>query len=182
MMVGARIVINPIKKLKFELINISQWGGKEYDRSLSGLLPALITDTNNGNNSHINRVAGIGISYSTNYKTYQTNLYGQLLGEDEAGNLPYCFIYLAGFEVTQPYSKYYKKFGFEVTDTRTSLSSAGNCGPNSAYNNQIYDYTNHGKVLGVPIDTGSKSAAVWASAKLSPTLTINYQLKILVNK
>ena len=53
-----------------------------------------------GKNSDVNKMAGFGLSYSVplNKNTYR--FYSQAIGEDEAGNLPSCFSWMAGLELT----------------------------------------------------------------------------------
>ena len=43
-------------------------------------------------------MAGFGISYLIPSNIMPLRIYGQAVGEDEAGNLPSCFAYLAGLE------------------------------------------------------------------------------------
>ena len=103
MLSGARVVISPSEKLNFEFLQTAQWGDqndKLYSTNINALLPI---DTNEGSNSYINKMAGIlEFSYSlpSNKNTYR--FYSQAIGEDEAGNLPSCYAWMAGFELTAP--------------------------------------------------------------------------------
>lgn len=101
------------------------------------------------------------------------------MGEDAAGLLPTCFIYLLGTEWEFFKGKLATNIGLEYIDTRTNLSQNRNCGPNLAYNN-TYSYTNYGVVLGEPIDTESKSISFWGSTELSPNTKINYTIENVV--
>ena len=67
MLLGIRAVISPTQRLNFEFLQTSQWGGKGYNSGLSALGAALAFDTNIGSNENINKMAGFGISYLTNY-------------------------------------------------------------------------------------------------------------------
>ena len=176
MMLGARTVIEPINGLKFELNKISQWGGEGQSNSFNAFRAAMMGNTNEYSHANINQMAGIGVSYLIPNKKTPVRLYGQLIGEDEAGGLPSCYIYLTGLEWTNPRNNN-NKIGIEVIDTRVDLTTHNNCGPNTAYNNNVYNYTNYDKVMGAPIDTESKSLNLWGSYNVSPSININYSLK-----
>lgn len=177
MLLGLRAVIEPVNNLKFELVKTSQWGGSGYKENLSTFSSAIMGNTNDSTNSNINQMAGIGVSFLTNTKRIPIRVYGQLIGEDEAGNLPSCFFSLIGSELKFKTNKFFSKIGFEYIDTRTKISANGFCGPNTAYNNSFYDYTNYGSSIGAPIDSESKLLNLWASKKISEKLDISYSLK-----
>ena len=96
MLFGARAVINPSERLSFEILQTSQWGGKNNRLSKSTLSAILLNDTNSGESAEINKMAGFGLSYTipTNKNIYR--VYGQAIGEDEAGSLPSCYSWIAG--------------------------------------------------------------------------------------
>jgi hypothetical protein len=182
MMLGMRATINPIKNLDIELLKISQWGGKEYQNDLSSLVSAVIGNSNDGPNANINQVAGLGYSYLLSLNNSSIRNYGQVLGEDEAGNLPSCLIYMMGVELKNLHSKFEPTFGLELIDTRVGYTTNGYCGPNTAYNNNTYQYTNYEKVMGTSIDTEGKSIHIWNTTQISKELTINLSIKnILIN-
>ena len=140
MTLGLRATIITTNNLKFEFLKVSQWGGKGYPGGSSGLSKALIGNTNEGKYRAINQIAGIGLSYSAPNIHFPLRIYGQLVGEDEAGNLPSCLIYLSGLEWKGLIFKKNTTFDFEIVDTRTKTSSHKNCGPNTAYNNNGYNF------------------------------------------
>ena len=177
MLLGLRAVIEPIHDLKFEILKTSQWGGDEQSESISSLAAAIGGNTNEKEYSNINQMAGYGFSFRKNIKETSSRFYGQLIGEDEAGNLPSCYMVLIGNELEFPNSKIFSKLGIEFVDTRIDKTSNYNCGPNTAYNNGIYSYTNYNKTLGAPIDTESKSIHIWAATNISETTMVNYSVK-----
>ena len=182
LLLGARLIVSPIKSLKFELLQTSQWAGSGYNNNLNALYAALINDTNDGENSNINKIAGFGISYTLPIKKLPTRIYAQAVGEDEAGSLPSSYMYLAGIEWQTLNNVSPKRIGFEIVDTRIEKTEHGFCGPNTAYNNGIYDYTNYGLVLGAPIDTESKSIEIYGDAKIMHTFRIKFSLKkVIIN-
>jgi hypothetical protein len=175
---GARAIISPHENLNFEFLQTAQWGNKS-DKLYSPDIGAFFLDSNEGKNANINRMAGFGISYSMplNEKTYR--LYFQTIGEDEAGNLPSCLSWMAGLELTTPEMKFPTTLSIESVDTRVKKSTHGNCGPNTMYNNGVYDYVNYDNVIGVPIDTEGTSLEVFGQSQINENLSINYSLKFL---
>ena len=151
MLLGMRAVIEPIHDLKFELIKTSQWGGDGKNKNLSSFVSSVIGNTNEKKYSDINQLAGFGISFQTNIKNNPLRFYTQSVGEDEAGNLPTCFINLIGSELELNDGKLFSSLGIEYIDTRTYKSTHGNCGKNASYNNNIYSYTHNGNALGTLI-------------------------------
>ena len=151
MLSGARVVISPSNKLNFELFQTAQWGdqnNKLYSFDIDAL---LFGDTNDGKNANINKMAGFGLSYSVplNKNTYR--FYSQATGEDEAGNLPSCYAWMAGLEVIAPKIKFPTILTIEAIDTRVKKSTYGFCGANTMYNNNTYDYINYDTVLGLSL-------------------------------
>jgi hypothetical protein len=180
MMLGARAIFKPKQNLSIELIKISQWGGHGYSSNINSFFKAAIGDSNEGSNKNVNQVAGVGFSYTLNGKKEPLSIYGQILGEDEAGNLPSCLMYLYGAHWNNPNVNLFKSIGLEITDTRIDFSTNNNCGPNTGYNNTIYKYTNYDSVIGVPIDSEGKSINLWSSFRLSQHIDFHYSLSNLI--
>jgi len=179
MLTGERIVISPSEKLNFEFLQIVQWGDQN-DKLYSSDFDALFFgNTNEGPNSKLNKMAGFGVSYSMplNKNTYR--FYSQTIGEDEAGNLPSCLAWMAGLEFTAPKIKYPTTLTIEAVDTRVKRSTHGNCGPNTMYNNNVYDYINYDTLLGVPIDTEGTSLELFGQSQVTKNLNVNYSTKFL---
>ena len=182
MLLGVRTVIEPLKNLKFELVKTAQWGGDGYNANISQLRSALIGNTNENEFAHVNQLAGFGFSYLINIREMPFRLYTQFIGEDEAGNLPSCYMNLIGTELNLYETKFLSKIGFEYIDTRIGLTTHGNCGPNTAYNNNTYQYTSYDSSLGAQIDSEGKSLNFWGNTILDNNITLNYSIKnILIN-
>tara|TARA_B110000977_G_scaffold174446_1_gene228309 strand:+ start:968 stop:2185 length:1218 start_codon:yes stop_codon:yes gene_type:complete len=179
MLLGARVILSPIEGLDFELLQTSQWGGKAYSSGISALGAALFFDTNDNSNANINKMSGFGISYLIPSYVIPLRIYGQAVGEDEAGNLPSCYAYLAGIEWTNSKNKYPIIIGIEAIDTRIDKTSHGNCGPNTMYNNNTYQYTNYGNTMGATIDTEGTSYELFGKSQISQKINIEYSTKIL---
>ena len=180
MLLGMRAILSPVEGLQFELVQTSQWGGKGHSTGISALGAALAFDTNANSNSNINKMAGFGISYKIPKMIIPLRVYGQAIGEDEAGNLPSCYTYLAGLEWTNTKIKYPTIIGIEATDTRVDITKHGNCGPNTMYINSTYDYTNYMKTMGATIDTEGTSLALNVRSKISQKINIEFVTKLVV--
>ena len=176
MLSGARVVISPHENLNFEILQTAQWGDQN-DKLYSTDFEAFFLDTNVGKNASVNRLAGFGLSYSVplNKNTYR--FYSQAIGEDEAGNLPSCYAWMAGLELTAPEMQFPTTVSIEAIDTRVKTTEHGYCGPNTMYNNGLYDYINYDTVLGVPIDTEGTSLEFFGFSQINKNLNINYTTK-----
>ena len=94
----------------------------------------------------------------------------QAVGEDEAGNLPSCWFYLAGLEGRFQSGRVKSSLSLEATDTRVDFTQHGFCGPNTAYNNSHFaqGYTHSGVVLGAPIDSEGTSLVLYGEHEFAP--------------
>jgi len=180
MMTGLRAILIPFEGLEFELVQTGQWGGKGHSTGISALGAALFLDTNDGSNSNINKMAGFGISYTIPAKIIPLRIYGQAIGEDEAGNLPSCIAYLAGLEWTNTKIKYPTIVSIETIDTRLDTTKQGYCGPNTMYNNGDYSYTNYGKSMGAAIDSEGTSLGINIRSKISQKINIEFSTQTVV--
>ena len=180
MLLGMRAIFSPVEGLDFEIVKTSQWGGKGQSTGLSALSSALLFDTSDGSNSNINKMAGFGISYEIPTNIIPLRIYGQAIGEDEAGNLPSCFAYLGGLEWANTKIKYPTFVNIEAIDTRINATKNGHCGQNTMYNNSIYDYTNYGKTMGAVIDTEGTSLALYLRSQISQKVNVEFATKSVV--
>ena len=180
MLLGIRGTLTPFEGLDFELVQTSQWGGTGYVNRMSSLSSALFFDTNIGANSNINKMAGFGISYLIQTNIMPLRIYGQAIGEDEAGNLPSCYAYLAGLEWTNRKIKYPISVSIEAIDTRIDTTEHGYCGPNTMYNNAVYAYTNYGKTMGTAIDAEGTSLGLYVGSQISQKIDVEFIAKSIV--
>jgi hypothetical protein len=180
MLLGIRTILSPVEGLQFELVQTSQWGGKGHSKGISALGAALAFDSNTNSNSNINKMAGFGISYKIPITKIPMRIYGQAIGEDEAGNLPSCLAYLAGLEWTNAKIKYPTIVGIETIDTRIDTTTHGNCGPNTMYNNNTYEYINYGRTMGAAIDTEGTSLGLYVRSQISQKINIKFTTKSIV--
>jgi hypothetical protein len=179
MLSGTRVVIRPTKQLNFEFLQTGQWGDqndKLYSQNIDAL---LFGNTNEGVNSHLNKMAGFGLSYSIPLRKSIYRFYSQAIGEDEAGNMPSCYAWMLGLELSAPEVKYPTTITIEAIDTRVKTSTHGNCGPNTMYQNNVYNYITTDTVLGVPIDTESTSVELFGQSQVNENVSIDYSTKFL---
>ena len=177
LLLGTRATINPLEGLDIEFIQTSQWGGDGYRNDYKALESAFIGNTNEDSSDYINKMAGIGLSYQFPVTLIPIRLYGQAIGEDEAGNLPSCFMHMYGVDWLGNIAQKPLNINLEVVDTRIDDTSHGNCGANTAYNNSTYSYTNKNITLGDELDTEGNSLAIHTSIDLSSSFTFKYSIK-----
>jgi len=165
--VGARFKFKPLDGLEIDLVRTAQFGGKGKSESLKTFFGLILGQNDIGDEA--NQLAGLGVSYEVLRGKVPIKIYGQMIGEDEAGYLPSCFMYLAGFEISSTISSIPSKFSIDGLDTVISKTKNGWCGPNTAYNNGNYasGYTHQGKTMGASIDTASRSLNISAEHKFS---------------
>lgn len=182
MLLGLRLITEPVDNLQIEFVKTAQWGGAGYSTNISSISAAMFGNTNEHKYAHINQVAGFGLSYKTELFNTPLKIYGQFVGEDEAGSLPSCYMYMFGNELDFKSMNYPTKIGYEIVDTRIGFTKNMNCGPNTAYNNSVYKYTNYGTSIGAPIDTEGKLIDIWGTTAVSKNTNINYSIKnVLIN-
>jgi len=179
MLTGSRLIISPSKQLSFEFLQTAQWDAQHNRLNSFNIDALLFGDTNNGINADINKMAGFGLSYLIPLGANTYRFYSQAIGEDEAGNLPSCYSWMAGLELTTQNMKFPTTLSIEAIDTRIKTSTNGFCGANFMYNNHVYDYINYDTVLGVPIDTEGTSLEFFGQSQVNNNLSINYSIKFL---
>lgn len=163
---GARFTFKPSSNFEVGLSRTAQWGGKNRPQSLSTIFDIIIGKDNfhSGDSGKAtepgNQLAGIDFRWKSPLgKNKPYAIYGQIIGEDESGYLPYKNIGMAGFE-TWGYSRRMKgswRVYVEVSDTSTDFYQ-GESRNNTAYNHSIYQdgYRYQGNSLGHSIDSDSR--------------------------
>lgn len=147
-LLGFRVTVQPLPYIELGASRTLQWGGESRSESLSNLWEAIKGNDNfdDGDQDKSNQIAGLDARLDF-YQWLQIplSLYGQFVGEDEAGFLPAKKMYLAGVD----YSSQIKYMPYQVyaewVDTQTNGS------PQSiSYNHYIYTdgYYQHGFPLG----------------------------------
>lgn len=147
-LLGFRLTAQPLPYLELGASRILQWGGEGRSESFDSLWNAIKGNDNfyDGDLDKSNQIAGFDARLNLNYWSgVPISLYGQYVGEDEAGLLPSKKMYLAGVD----YSSQLNNLPFQVyaewADTRTNGDVQG-----ISYNHYIYQdgYYQHGFPLG----------------------------------
>ena len=163
-MFGARLVVNPLPGLDVELVRTAQWGGDGRPGGFDAFWDMLIGDSNQGSASGMdpaNQLAGVGLSYSLQGDLVPLRFYLQAIGEDEAGGLPSCFMYLVGAEWTGALGSTPTTVTVEGIDTIIEFTDGGFCGPATAYGGQYNrGYSQLGSVMGAAVDTAGQSIGI----------------------
>lgn len=101
---GMRATMRPSPSLEFGLFRTAQWCGDNRPCDLGTFGDLLIGRDNRGgdgidfSNEPGNQLAGLDFRWSPNFKRQNISVYGQFLGEDEAGGLPSRWLGLLGAE------------------------------------------------------------------------------------
>lgn len=148
-LIGLRVTAQPLPYLELGASRVIQWGGDGRPESLSSLWDAITGSKDNGGTGEpdpSNQIAGFEARLNLNqWLNTPLSLYGQYVGEDEAGLLPSKKMYVAGMD----YSSNYKNMPFQLytewADTRTNGDVKG-----ISYDHSIYKdgYYQHGFPLG----------------------------------
>lgn len=145
--IGGRLSIQPTEFLELGASRIMQWGGEGRPRSWGSFWDGVAGRDNTGTNEEPgNQLAGFDFKLKmATLVGAPISLYGQLVGEDEAGMLPSKNFYLLGIEGHPEWGTSTINWNIEGTDTRTNGSA-----DNFTYNHHIYrnGYYQQGYPLG----------------------------------
>lgn len=164
-LLGMRLDINPLPGFEVEFVRMVQFGGDGRDNSAKTFLK-ILSGLSDANSIVSNQVAGVGFSYSLPNTPLRGYL--QAVGEDEAGYIPSCYFYLAGLEYQIQIAGAPSILTLEAVDTRVERTTAGFCGPNTAYRNGQYasGYSHYSATMGAPIDTEGTSVTLYGEHEL----------------
>ena len=152
---GNRITFNPYQGLKFSFMRLAQFGGKNRPKDASTILNMLIGRDNASSNLSFydqpgNQLGGFDFIYKPKI-IRNLRIYGQTIGEDEAGYFPSRKMSLLGFS-------YYLN---NLNPTRLSIDliDTFNGFRNSSYNHSLYKsgLRYHGIPIGASIDADSEA-------------------------
>jgi len=165
-LIGIRLTSSPTSWLEVGASRTFMWGGEGKSQSLSSFFDALTGSKDNVDNKEddiSDQLAGFDARINlAPLTTLPIGIYGQYIGEDEAGYLPSKNMYLAGADFassintdsmgSMPYQLY-----TEWTDTRTGGDVRG-----ISYNHYVYTDGNYqyGYPLGYALGGDTESIAV----------------------
>lgn len=161
---GMRVNFKPIPSLEIGLSRTAQWCGDGRPCNADTFIDLLLGRDNRGDagidesNEPGNQLAGIDLRWATRLFGVPFAVYGQFIGEDEAGGLPSRYLGQGGVESTGLMQGRwaYRWFG-EYADTKCRFYESDvffNC----AYNNSIYQtgYRYRGRTVGHNADNDSR--------------------------
>ncbi len=147
-LLGLRLTAQPLPYLEFGASRILQWGGEGRSQSLDSLWNAIKGNDNfdSADDDKSNQIAGLDFRLNMQpLLQIPVGIYGQYVGEDEAGFLPAKKMYLAGTDFSSTYKNMPYQLYAEWADTRTNGQVDG-----VSYNHYVYTdgYYQHGFPLG----------------------------------
>ena len=180
---GNRVSIKPLPNLDISFLRLAQFGGDGRSTDSNTIINMLIGRDNTSKNLSFenqpgNQLAGADFSYSPK-NNLNIKIYGQIMGEDEAGYLPSRTFFLTGFKYKFKNNLNPTYISFDYTDTFNGYD-------NMTYNHSLYkDGLRHlGRPIGASIDADSNEFANTfqqkKSNKFSYKLTLS-QAEININ-
>lgn len=148
-LIGMRLTARPFPALELGASRVIQWGGEGRPESLSSLWDAWTGTKDNGGTGEAdpsNQLGGFDARLNLQpLFNIPVSLYGQMVGEDESGNLPSKYLYLGGIDYSSNYKNMPYQLYAEWADTRTNGDVKG-----ISYHHSIYKdgYYQHGYPLG----------------------------------
>lgn len=172
---GNRVTFYPNSELKLSLLRLAQFGGDDRPKDAKTIFNMLIGRDNTSKNLTFkgqpgNQLAGIDFVYNPSYMR-NLKVYGQSIGEDEAGMFPSRKFNLVGFKMNINLNAIPMSVSFDRYDTFSGIK-------NYTYNHGLYkDGLRYYKMpIGAAIDADSEER----SATLKLILKSNLNLKLVI--
>lgn len=165
---GMRLNIKPLRNLELGFSRSAMWGGDGRPRDLDTFLNLLLGKDNRGDagiaedksNEPGNQLAGIDWRWGYNLGGATGAVYGQLIGEDEAGGMPSRHIGMAGAEIQIVPWDTQMRFSLEALNTTVYFYESDKKAPNVAYEHTaIYasGYRHYGRPIGSSTDNDTEA-------------------------
>jgi len=156
-LIGARVQIAPLPGLELGASRVIQWGGKGRPQTARSLWRALLGIDNakpgqRPEDEPGNQLAGFDARFTVRASDTQTfSIFGQAIGEDEAGGMPSRYIGSAGADAAFKLGDASLRVFAEGANTVMG-GIAGEPRPGSTYRHHLYQqgYTLQGRPLGHP--------------------------------
>ena len=160
LIIGNRISIEPNKRLNVSFLRVAQFGGKGRPTDAKTILNMLIGRDNAGSGVSFkdqpgNQLAGFDFNYYINLQN-KFRIYGQLIGEDEAGYFPSRKFYQLGLESNiSLMPNNIDILSFEIIDTFSGIN-------NYTYSHNLYrsGYRYEEYSIGASIDSDSDAKII----------------------
>ena len=163
-LIGIRITLKPTERFELGLSRTAQWGGEGRPESFDSFVNLMLGRDNRGDsgitidNEPGNQLAGLDFRWrSPLFGNWPYAIYGQLIGEDEAGGMPSRHLGMAGIEHWGSAGGVGYRAYFEWADTACNFYDDPP-GYNCAYEHTIYrdGYRYRGQPLGHALDNDSR--------------------------
>jgi len=166
-LLGMSVTFKPFDSLEIGLRRTAQWGGQGRPESLSSLLDLAIGRTNcdeagsgcgdrlNSNEAG-NQLAGLDFNWHIPTESYMGSIYGQIIGEDEAGYAPSRKFYQLGYKTNVYIGNLAVTSFLEYSDTENEFRS------NLTYEHGVYQtgYRTEGRSIGSTYDNDTQSISL----------------------
>ena len=167
-LLGLRLTAQPLPYLELGASRVLQWGGEGRSESLNTLWNAIKGNDNfdDGDLDKSNQIAGFDARLNLNtLLNVPMSVYGQYVGEDEAGGLPAKKMYLAGVDYSSTFKALPYQIYAEWADTTTNGHADG-----ISYNHHIYTdgYYQHGFPLGHAMGGDGEMVSVGGDIRFDP--------------
>lgn len=164
-LLGMSVSIKPFDSLEIGLRRTAQWGGEGRPENASSFFDMLIgldncdegnLDCSDQSNEPGNQLAGLDVTWTIPTESNLGTVYGQMIGEDEAGYAPSRKFYQFGYKNIYVLRDFLLTSYLEYADTENEYA------PNVTYNNGIYQtgYRSHGRSIASTYDNDTQSLAL----------------------
>jgi Capsule assembly protein Wzi len=169
---GMRVNIKPLKQLEIGLSRTAQWGGEGRSNDLDTFIDLVLgkdnlddfdaDETIDRSKEPGNQLAGIDWRWGQTFGGTGASLYGQFIGEDEAGGMPSRSIGMAGVEVSGLLWDVHTRVNLEAQNTTVYFYDSDKVRGNVAYEHSIYrsGYRYYGRPIGASTDNDSESVTL----------------------
>lgn len=168
-LIGMRASFQPNDAFQIGASRNIMWGGENKSESLKSLAKALTgkyDNPDNGNDDISNQIAGIDAQVNLRpLLNLPMSVYGEFIGEDEAGGLPSKHAYFAGLKGVLPILQQPWLWHVEWANTHYDLDK-----DNIIYTHHLYKdgYYQKGLPLGHPIGGDGEIISVGLSGNIDP--------------
>ncbi len=175
-LIGLRVTAQPLPYFELGASRAIQWGGEGRSQNWDSLWDAIIGNDNvyGDTENPSNQIAGFDARLNLqSLASIPFSLYGQYVGEDEAGGLPSKKMYLAGLDYSSSFKNMPYQLYTEWADTRTNGEARG-----ISYNHSVYTdgYYQHGFPLGHAMGGDGQMYSVGGDIRIDPMNRLNGRL------
>lgn len=140
-LIGGRLTFTPVDSLETGLSRIMMWGGKGRPNDMASFRDAFLGRDNTGSQASDpgNQMAGADINWKLFTLTgLPLSVYGQVIGDDQAGVLPSHNTFLAGLQGNYLWGNRQVNGYLEAADTRSGMKKTGNIYYHYCYHEGYY--------------------------------------------